>query len=137
MVLKPKTIKDLQANTKVLNALNKNHRDDIFSSNKPKKKEVIKVRYTFCSPIIISINQSYDFLGFTNTFCTLSVQVVKQGPKDILDDLFDSDSENDISLHSARTPIGRFFERTDSRTPANNEEIQSDDDIYRSQTKNE
>ena len=45
MVIKPKTIKDLQANTRVLNALNKNHKDDIFSSNKTKKKEVPKVWY--------------------------------------------------------------------------------------------
>ena len=73
----------------------------------------------------------------TNVYYSLYVQPVKQGPKDILEDLFDSDSENDLSLHSARTPIGRFFERSDSRTPANNESIQSEDDIYRSQSKNE
>ena len=48
MVIKPKTIKDLQANTRVLNALNKNHKDDIFSSNKTKKKEVPKVKYKIC-----------------------------------------------------------------------------------------
>ena len=65
------------------------------------------------------------------------IQIVKQGPKDILADLFDSDSENDLSLHSARTPIGRFFDRSDSKTPAQNEDFQSDDDIYRAQSKTE
>ena len=43
MVLKPKTIKDIQANTRVLNALNKNHKDDIFMGNKLKKNEIVKV----------------------------------------------------------------------------------------------
>lgn len=30
-------------------------------------------------------------------------------PKDILNELFESDSENNISLHSARTPIGHYI----------------------------
>ena len=34
---------------------------------------------------------------------------VPQAPNNILSELFDSDSENDISLHSARTPIASYF----------------------------
>ena len=44
MVIKPKTIKDVQANTRVLNALNKNHKDDIFLSHKLIQKDSAKVR---------------------------------------------------------------------------------------------
>ena len=43
MVIKPKTIKDIQANTRVLNALNKNHKDDMFSVHGKKKNEAHKV----------------------------------------------------------------------------------------------
>ena len=43
MVIKPKTIKDIQANTRVLNALNKNHKDDMFSVHGKKKNEAQKV----------------------------------------------------------------------------------------------
>ena len=57
-------------------------------------------------------------------------QETKQGPKDIVADLFDSDSENDLSLHSARTPIGRYFERTESKTPANSQGSNPEDDAY-------
>ena len=49
MVIKPKTIKDIQANTRVLNALNKNHKDDMFSVHGKKKNEVQKVLYYVCS----------------------------------------------------------------------------------------
>ena len=34
---------------------------------------------------------------------------VPPAPNNILSELFDSDSENDISLHSARTPIASYF----------------------------
>ena len=60
----------------------------------------------------------------------LMFQERKQGPKDIVADLFDSDSENDLSLHSARTPIGRYFERTESKTPANSQGSNPEDDAY-------
>ena len=53
MVIKPKTIKDIQANTRVLNALNKNHKDDMFSVHGKKKNEVQKVLYYVCSICII------------------------------------------------------------------------------------
>ena len=45
MVIQPTTIKDRQTNTRVLNALNKNHKDDIFLGNKLKKTDYIKVNY--------------------------------------------------------------------------------------------
>ena len=63
------------------------------------------------------------------THC-ITFQEVKQGPQDILEDLFDSDSENDLSLHSARTPIGRFFDRSEVKTPAIDREGNSNDDMY-------
>ncbi len=34
----------------------------------------------------------------------------KMGPENILADLFASDSENDLSVHSARTPIAAYYE---------------------------
>ena len=46
MVIQPITIKDRQTNTRVLNALNKNHKDDIFLCNKWKKTDTAKVNYT-------------------------------------------------------------------------------------------
>ena len=51
MVIQPITIKDRQTNTRVLNALNKNHKDDIFLGNKSKKIDTAKVNYT--------LNKSY------------------------------------------------------------------------------
>ena len=54
MVIKPKTIKDIQANTRVLNALNKNHKDDMFSVHGKKTNEAQKVRYYVYSICIVS-----------------------------------------------------------------------------------
>ena len=46
IVIQPITIKDRQNNTRVLNALSKNHKDDIFLGNKSKKIDTAKVNYT-------------------------------------------------------------------------------------------
>ena len=51
MVSQPITIKDRQTNTRVLNALNKNHKDDIFKDTKLKKIDTAKVNFTFSKHI--------------------------------------------------------------------------------------
>ena len=126
MVTKPKTIKDIQVNTRVLRGLNKNHKDDIFVTHQQKYSAKVfyyqfnfaKCKYSIFSPL-------WPYMTHCITF-----QEVKQGPQDILEDLFDSDSENDLSLHSARTPIGRFFDRSEVKTPAIDREGNSNDDMY-------
>lgn len=50
MVIRPKTIKDIQSNTRLLNALNKNHKDDIFVGKKSKHIGTEKVN-TYVIPI--------------------------------------------------------------------------------------
>ena len=43
IVVKPKTIKDIQSNTRVLQAFNRNHKDDIFMNSKARKRKIVKV----------------------------------------------------------------------------------------------
>ena len=49
-------------------------------------------------------------------------------PKDILAELDDSDSENDISTFSSRTPIGKYFNRDKSPAASAEEEDKDEDD---------
>lgn len=93
---KPKTVADMQNNDKILKAHNVNHEDNLFKTS------------------------------------TATGAVVKKSSKkaegnerkaaDILGDLFDSDSEQNISLHSARTPITAYFDRNRSKTIENEDE---------------
>ena len=43
IVVKPKTIKDIQSNTRVLQAFNRNHKDDIFMNSKARNRKIVKV----------------------------------------------------------------------------------------------
>ena len=52
IVVKPKTIKDIQSNTRLLQAFNSNHKDDIFMNSKARKRKIVKV-------IMCSLNGSW------------------------------------------------------------------------------
>ena len=91
---KPKTLKDLKKNAEILKAHNDNHEDDLFKNKKATKS-------------------------------TSKAKPKPQRASDILNDLFnDSDSEQNISLHSAKTPILAFIDRSRSA----NQDEDSDDD---------
>ena len=84
---KPKNLKDLKKNEEILKAHNDNHEDNLFKSKKATKT-------------------------------TGKAKSKPQRASDILDDLFkDSDSEQNISLHSAKTPILAFIDRSRSANP--------------------
>ena len=84
---KPKNVKDLKKNEEILKAHNDNHEDDLFKSKKAPKT-------------------------------TGKAKSKTQRASDILDDLFkDSDSEQNISLLSAKTPILAFIDRSRSANP--------------------
>ena len=75
MEANPKTAAALQKNTRILNALNQNHEDDILAH--------VKVK----NPIRKS-----------------------ETVRDIMAELeIDSDSDNEISMSSARTPVGYYL----------------------------
>ena len=87
---KPKSLKDAKKNEEILKAHNADHEDDLFKSatKKTTKKAVKKV----------------DKAG--------------KRASDILAEIFhDSDSEQNLSLHSAKTPILAFIDRSKSAQP--------------------
>jgi len=90
MVANPTTIKDMRRNGDLMKEYNANHKDDLFGST----SEKVNCKTFEKGPISTKITD------------------VKQGPRDILNELFPSDSETDISFHSARTPIGKYFEQS-------------------------
>ena len=103
MKAKPKTARDLRNNDKILRALNANHQDDLFKSNKKQTGKQTSKKFKESS------NQ-------------------RVAAKDILEELFDSDSENNISLNSARTPITAFFNRTKLQNDENDENMENNEE---------
>ena len=49
-------------------------------------------------------------------FCRTAQEKSQPKASDILGEFFDSDSEQDISLHSARTPITAFFNKSRTKS---------------------
>ena len=101
----PKTAKDLKNNEQILKALDANHQDNLFKPNLNSKK------------------------GATSKSKKDKDEIISQQPpraSDILGELFDSDSEQNISLHSSRTPITAFLNRMKSQN--DDEEVSEKDD---------
>jgi hypothetical protein len=96
LVSNPKTVAERRNNAKILTNFNQGHSDDIFGAAPGAASSLSPIR--------------------------LLPQATKKSAKTvgaggILNELFDSDSENDLSIHSSRTPIGRYLERSRTTTP--------------------
>ena len=104
---KPKTITDMMNNEKIRREFNKNHQDDLFKSNKAhhSKKNNDKNK-----------KQTAEKSKHQTTASAIRTE------------LFDSDSEQDISLHSARTPITAFFNRNRTLDGNNDDDEDADDE---------
>ena len=87
---KPKSLKDAKKNEEILKAHNNDHQDDLFKAKKTTKKTTKK---------------------------TAKKDTGKRA-SDILAEIFhDSDSEQNLSLHSAKTPILAFIDRSKTVQP--------------------
>jgi len=92
LVSNPRTVAERRDNSRILQGLNFGHNDDIFNRG-------AQWQSTSAEPTKkTSVNGS------------------KKLADGILNELFDSDSENDLSVHSSRTPIGKYLERG-TKTP--------------------
>jgi len=100
-VAKPRTVKERVRNAGILQEFNAGHVDDLFESSKAPKAKSKSAAPLPSLPAPPNASSP-----------------AKTGPKAILNDLFGSDSENDISMHSARTPIGNYIKPT-NRRPSN------------------
>ena len=103
---KPKTITDMMNNEKIRREFNKNHQDNLFKSNKAHSKK------------------NND----KNKKQTAEKSKHQTTASAIRTELFDSDSEQDISLHSARTPITAFFNRNRTLDGNNDDDEDADDE---------
>merc|ERR1719412_706277 len=101
MVANPTTIKDMRRNRDFMKEYNANHKDDLFESTSEKLN---------CIPAGEQPKPTD----------------MKQGPRDILSELFPSDSETDISMHAPRTPIGKSLEQNKTWSTSKLQDIQSD-----------
>ena len=94
LVANPKTVAARQMNTKILREFNRDHMDDIFDTG------------------VVTSAKPRSSRGRPKARNSSSKKA-----DNIIDDLFNSDSENDISIHSSRTPIGNYLSRSRNQTP--------------------
>ena len=95
IVAKPKTIAQRRRNQEVIALFNANHTDNFFQDKgapPSKKREQSDKRVPTAAPA--------------------ELEMATRKADDIANDLFMSDSENDVSIHSAHTPIGNYFNRS-------------------------
>ncbi len=116
LVANPRTVKERARNARILHEFNANHADDIFEMTEATDKGTKAAQV---------VGSSRDGDGSARRKrqkagrAAPSLEHLCDGnpaPNNIVSELFDSDSENDISLHSARTPIGNYFGRR-SKSP--------------------
>ena len=91
IVANPKTIKERKKNKEVIRMFNSNHSDNFFQDK---------------NRVVAQVGDELEVVTAT--------AANNRRADDIANDLFMSDSENDVSIHSARTPIGNYFNRTKS-----------------------
>jgi len=115
-VKKPKSSKQILEEVSHVSQLEENSFRDAKKS-KPNSKTAAGLRNT--NQVLKEYNANHE----DNLFKPNSTQNRKNQPSvsqpkaaDILGELFDSDSEQNISLHSARTPITAFFNRSSLRS---------------------
>ena len=100
LVPNPKTVAERRDNSRFLQAFNVGHNDDLFGKG-------------------VSRGAADDWQQQPKSGKATKKAAAGNGSKladGILNELFDSDSENDLSIHSSRTPIGKYLERG-SKTP--------------------
>ena len=83
--------------------------------------------------ILKNYNTNHEDTLFKTTFKT-SKKSIGKNTSAIIHELFQSDSEQDISLHSARTPITAFYNR--NSCSKNNEDNGDADDEHETNTQN-
>jgi len=96
LVSNPRTVAERRDNSRILQGLNLGHNDDIFNKGGSR-----------------GTNRQSTSGKITKKTAGNGSNKLADG---ILNELFDSDSENDLSVHSSRTPIGKYFERG-TKTP--------------------
>lgn len=100
IIANPKTAKERRNNTRILKDMNVNYCDDFFSTG---SLRVFRISSLFSSRS--RHNRSRWIFQVEKRKDTKRVSKAA----DIVKDLFDSDSENNFSIHSARTPIGSYM----------------------------
>ena len=94
LVSNPKTLKQRRENAKILADFNRGHSDDLFEAKKKGTKQ-LEANETAAGP-----------------------SSGRKNANEIVNEFFnESDSENDLSIHSSRTPIGKYFNNRGRDTP--------------------